>query len=159
MQNPIVHALMLQLQEISHCDIKLESTLGIQHLWMKIYDFGYSKGANSYMSWIARIALSLMWFQSAVLHSKPKSRVGTPAYIAPEVFREKNSKVSSTLCNMHLLTLNFHQPLYPRREQGNECVVIMYHLVPRDVTNFFMVFRIELKELFNFTLLNSDMVI
>lgn len=30
-----------------------------------------------------------MCFQSSVLHSQPKSTVGTPAYIAPEVLLKK----------------------------------------------------------------------
>uniref|UniRef100_A0A0D3HGP8 non-specific serine/threonine protein kinase n=2 Tax=Oryza TaxID=4527 RepID=A0A0D3HGP8_9ORYZ len=53
--------------EICHRDLKLENTLldGSPTPRVKICDFGYSK--------------------SALLHSKPKSTVGTPAYIAPEV--------------------------------------------------------------------------
>uniref|UniRef100_A0A0E0EGM0 non-specific serine/threonine protein kinase n=1 Tax=Oryza meridionalis TaxID=40149 RepID=A0A0E0EGM0_9ORYZ len=53
--------------EICHRDLKLENTLldGSLTPRVKICDFGYSK--------------------SALLHSKPKSTVGTPAYIAPEV--------------------------------------------------------------------------
>jgi serine/threonine protein kinase len=37
--------------------------------------------------------------QSSLLHSKPKSTVGTPAYIAPEVLsrREYDGKVSSVI--------------------------------------------------------------
>ncbi|CAN4090041.1 unnamed protein product [Withania somnifera] len=57
--------------QICHRDLKLENTLldgsSIQRL--KICDFGYSK--------------------SAALHSQPKSTVGTPAYIAPEVLSRK----------------------------------------------------------------------
>jgi serine/threonine protein kinase len=34
--------------------------------------------------------LRMFWsFQSALLHSNPKSTVGTPAYIAPEVLSRK----------------------------------------------------------------------
>jgi len=57
--------------QICHRDLKLENTLldGSSAPRLKICDFGYSK--------------------SSVLHSKPKSTVGTPAYIAPEVFSNK----------------------------------------------------------------------
>lgn len=52
-------------------DLKLENTLldGSTQPRVKICDFGYSK--------------------SAVLDSAPKSTVGTPAYIAPEVLQRK----------------------------------------------------------------------
>lgn len=57
--------------QICHRDLKLENTLldGSPEPRLKICDFGYSK--------------------SAVLHSQPKSTVGTPAYIAPEVLSRK----------------------------------------------------------------------
>ncbi|KAI3434192.1 Protein kinase domain-containing protein [Psidium guajava] len=57
--------------QICHRDLKLENTLldGSPAPRLKICDFGYSK--------------------SSVLHSQPKSTVGTPAYIAPEVFSTK----------------------------------------------------------------------
>ncbi|MCO5552637.1 hypothetical protein L7F22_006152 [Adiantum nelumboides] len=57
---------------ICHRDLKLENTLldGSPAPRLKICDFGYSK--------------------SAVLHSAPKSTVGTPAYIAPEVLSRQN---------------------------------------------------------------------
>ncbi|EXB75366.1 Serine/threonine-protein kinase SAPK2 [Morus notabilis] len=57
--------------QICHRDLKLENTLldGSTAPRVKICDFGYSK--------------------SSVLHSQPKSTVGTPAYIAPEVFSKK----------------------------------------------------------------------
>lgn len=53
--------------QICHRDLKLENTLldGSTSPRLKICDFGYSK--------------------SSELHSQPKSTVGTPAYIAPEV--------------------------------------------------------------------------
>uniref|UniRef100_A0A7N0ZYP2 non-specific serine/threonine protein kinase n=1 Tax=Kalanchoe fedtschenkoi TaxID=63787 RepID=A0A7N0ZYP2_KALFE len=56
---------------VCHRDLKLENTLldGSNVPRLKICDFGYSK--------------------SAVLHSQPKSTVGTPAYIAPEVLSKK----------------------------------------------------------------------
>ncbi|KAK1317201.1 Serine/threonine-protein kinase SRK2E [Acorus calamus] len=57
-------------EQVCHRDLKLENTLldgthGNPAPRLKICDFGYSK--------------------SLVLHSQPKSTVGTPAYIAPEV--------------------------------------------------------------------------
>lgn len=57
--------------QICHRDLKLENTLldGNLEPRLKICDFGYSK--------------------SSVLHSQPKSTVGTPAYIAPEVLSRK----------------------------------------------------------------------
>ncbi|XP_042458747.1 serine/threonine-protein kinase SRK2E-like isoform X2 [Zingiber officinale] len=57
--------------QVCHRDLKLENTLldGSVAPRLKICDFGYSK--------------------SSVLHSQPKSTVGTPAYIAPEVLRKK----------------------------------------------------------------------
>ncbi|KAF8775098.1 hypothetical protein HU200_004974 [Digitaria exilis] len=57
--------------QICHRDLKLENTLldGSIAPRLKICDFGYSK--------------------SSVLHSQPKSTVGTPAYIAPEVLARK----------------------------------------------------------------------
>ncbi|CAH2057450.1 unnamed protein product, partial [Thlaspi arvense] len=57
--------------EICHRDLKLENTLldGSPTPQLKICDFGYSK--------------------SGLLHSQPKSTVGTPAYIAPEILSRK----------------------------------------------------------------------
>ncbi|KAI5068485.1 hypothetical protein GOP47_0016830 [Adiantum capillus-veneris] len=57
--------------QICHRDLKLENTLldGSPSPRLKICDFGYSK--------------------SLLLHSQPKSTVGTPAYIAPEVLSRK----------------------------------------------------------------------
>jgi len=64
--------------QICHRDLKLENTLldGNPAPRLKICDFGYSK--------------------SSLLHSKPKSTVGTPAYIAPEVLsrREYDGKLA-----------------------------------------------------------------
>jgi len=56
---------------ICHRDLKLENTLldGSPAPRVKICDFGYSK--------------------SSVLHSRPRSVVGTPAYIAPEVLQPR----------------------------------------------------------------------
>ncbi|CAB4267827.1 unnamed protein product [Prunus armeniaca] len=63
--------------QICHRDLKLENTLldGSPAPRLKICDFGYSK--------------------SSLLHSRPKSTVGTPAYIAPEVLsrREYDGKM------------------------------------------------------------------
>uniref|UniRef100_A0A0A9CLG0 non-specific serine/threonine protein kinase n=1 Tax=Arundo donax TaxID=35708 RepID=A0A0A9CLG0_ARUDO len=65
--------------QVCHRDLKLENTLldGSTAPRLKICDFGYSK--------------------SSVLHSQPKSTVGTPAYIAPEVLvkKEHDGKVIS----------------------------------------------------------------
>ncbi|XP_042974592.1 serine/threonine-protein kinase SAPK10-like isoform X4 [Carya illinoinensis] len=57
--------------QVCHRDLTLENTLldGSPAPRLKICDFGYSK--------------------SSVLHSQPKSTVGTPAYIAPEVLLRK----------------------------------------------------------------------
>ncbi|XP_076946852.1 serine/threonine-protein kinase SRK2E-like [Bidens hawaiensis] len=64
--------------QVCHRDLKLENTLldGSPAPRLKICDFGYSK--------------------SAVLHSQPKSTVGTPAYIAPEVLlrQEYDGKIA-----------------------------------------------------------------
>ena len=45
------------------------------------------------------------WLQSSLLHSKPKSTVGTPAYIAPEVLSrgEYDGKVSALICSSLLI--------------------------------------------------------
>ncbi|KAL3625630.1 protein kinase superfamily [Castilleja foliolosa] len=58
-------------EQICHRDLKLENTLldGSAAPRLKICDFGYSK--------------------SSLLHSRPKSTVGTPAYIAHEVLSRK----------------------------------------------------------------------
>ncbi|OIW13605.1 hypothetical protein TanjilG_07947 [Lupinus angustifolius] len=65
-------------KQICHRDLKLENTLldGSPAPRLKICDFGYSK--------------------SSLLHSRPKSTVGTPAYIAPEVLsrREYDGKMA-----------------------------------------------------------------
>ncbi|KAJ6809269.1 serine/threonine-protein kinase SAPK10 [Iris pallida] len=57
--------------QVCHRDLKLENTLldGSTAPRLKICDFGYSK--------------------SSILHSQPKSTVGTPAYIAPEILLKK----------------------------------------------------------------------
>ncbi|XLR59635.1 hypothetical protein S83_010307 [Arachis hypogaea] len=90
--------------EICHRDLKLENTLldGSTAPRLKICDFGYSK--------------------SSVLHSQPKSTVGTPAYIAPEVLsrREYDGKVADvwscgvTLYVMLVGAYPFEDPDNPR---------------------------------------------
>ncbi|OMO56745.1 hypothetical protein CCACVL1_26314 [Corchorus capsularis] len=64
--------------QVCHRDLKLENSLldGSPAPRLKICDFGYSK--------------------SSVLHSQPKSTVGTPAYIAPEVLlrQEYDGKIA-----------------------------------------------------------------
>ncbi|XP_031107208.1 serine/threonine-protein kinase SAPK2-like [Ipomoea triloba] len=90
--------------QICHRDLKLENTLldGSSTPRLKICDFGYSK--------------------SAVLHSQPKSTVGTPAYIAPEVFsrKEYDGKVADvwscgvTLYVMLVGAYPFEDPEDPR---------------------------------------------
>ncbi|XP_057986998.1 serine/threonine-protein kinase SAPK1-like isoform X2 [Hevea brasiliensis] len=57
--------------QVCHRDLKLENTLldASAAPRVKICDFGYSK--------------------SAVFHSQPKSTVGTPAYVAPEILSRK----------------------------------------------------------------------
>ncbi|XP_061336580.1 serine/threonine-protein kinase SAPK2-like isoform X2 [Gastrolobium bilobum] len=76
--------------DICHRDLKLENTLldGSLAPQLKICDFGYSK--------------------SSVLHSQPKSTVGTPAYIAPEVLsrREYDGK--------RILSVHYSIPDYVR---------------------------------------------
>lgn len=78
--------------EICHRDLKLENTLldGSTAPRVKICDFGYSK--------------------SSVLHSQPKSAVGTPAYIAPEVLskREYDGKIADVWsCGVTLYVMLF----------------------------------------------------
>ncbi|CAL9064524.1 serine/threonine-protein kinase SAPK1-like [Musa acuminata AAA Group] len=90
--------------QICHRDLKLENTLldGSPAPRLKICDFGYSK--------------------SSVLHSQPKSTVGTPAYIAPEVLsrREYDGKIADvwscgvTLYVMLVGSYPFEDPEDPR---------------------------------------------
>ncbi|PNY07750.1 serine/threonine-protein kinase SAPK3-like protein [Trifolium pratense] len=90
--------------EICHRDLKLENTLldGNPSPRLKICDFGYSK--------------------SGILHSQPKSTVGTPAYIAPEVLsrKEYDGKIADvwscgvTLYVMLVGAYPFEEPEDPR---------------------------------------------
>ncbi|KAL5558935.1 hypothetical protein UlMin_035146 [Ulmus minor] len=90
--------------QICHRDLKLENTLldGSTAPRVKICDFGYSK--------------------SSVLHSQPKSTVGTPAYIAPEVLSKKeyDGKIADvwscgvTLYVMLVGAYPFEEPEDPR---------------------------------------------
>ncbi|KAE8680017.1 Serine/threonine-protein kinase SRK2E [Hibiscus syriacus] len=70
--------------QICHRDLKLENTLldGSTAPRFKICNFGYSK---VYMLFI----FFKYPYLSSVLHSQPKSILGTPAYIAPEVLLKK----------------------------------------------------------------------
>jgi len=91
-------------KEICHRDLKLENTLldGSPTPRLKICDFGYSK--------------------SGLLHSQPKSTVGTPAYIAPEVLsrKEYDGKIADvwscgvTLYVMLVGSYPFEDPEDPR---------------------------------------------
>ncbi|KAH0876177.1 hypothetical protein HID58_073539, partial [Brassica napus] len=91
-------------KQICHRDLKLENTLldGSAAPRVKICDFGYSK--------------------SGVLHSQPKTTVGTPAYIAPEVLstREYDGKVADvwscgvTLYVMLVGAYPFEDPCDPK---------------------------------------------
>ncbi|KAK8642765.1 hypothetical protein V6N13_012097 [Hibiscus sabdariffa] len=90
--------------QICHRDLKLENTLldGSTAPRVKICDFGYSK--------------------SSVFHSQPKSTVGTPAYIAPEVLSKKeyDGKIADvwscgvTLYVMLVGSYPFEDPVDPK---------------------------------------------
>ncbi|KAF3781784.1 Serine/threonine-protein kinase [Nymphaea thermarum] len=90
--------------QVCHRDLKLENTLldGSATPRLKICDFGYSK--------------------SSVLHSQPKSTVGTPAYIAPEVLlnKEYDGKIADvwscgvTLYVMLVGAYPFEDPAEPK---------------------------------------------
>ncbi|XP_068669704.1 DNA repair endonuclease UVH1-like [Aristolochia californica] len=106
--------------EICHRDLKLENTLldGSPTPRLKICDFGYSK--------------------SALLHSQPKSTVGTPAYIAPEVLsrKEYDGKIADvwscgvTLYVMLVGAYPFEDPEDPRnfRKTIGRIVSVQYSI-------------------------------
>ncbi|XP_054806537.1 serine/threonine-protein kinase SAPK2-like isoform X1 [Prosopis cineraria] len=121
--------------EICHRDLKLENTLldGSPAPRLKICDFGYSKARiNLLISSLNLIdetqllsfvlSQSCFFMQSSVLHSQPKSTVGTPAYIAPEVLsrKEYDGKVADvwscgvTLYVMLVGAYPFEDPEDPR---------------------------------------------
>ncbi|MBA0655623.1 hypothetical protein Goklo_008088 [Gossypium klotzschianum] len=99
-----VFGLFYLVKQVCHRDLKLENTLldGSPAPRLKICDFGYSK--------------------SSVLHSQPKSTVGTPAYIAPEVLlrKEYDGKIADvwscgvTLYVMLVGAYPFEDPDEPR---------------------------------------------
>ncbi|XP_061343949.1 serine/threonine-protein kinase SAPK3-like [Gastrolobium bilobum] len=87
--------------QICHRDLKLENILldGNPAPQLKICDFGFSK--------------------SAFLHSRPKSTIGTPAYIAPEVFlrKEYDGKLADVWsCGVSLYVMLFGA--YPFADPG-----------------------------------------
>ncbi|XP_052195264.1 serine/threonine-protein kinase SAPK8 isoform X1 [Diospyros lotus] len=112
--------------QVCHRDLKLENTLldGSPAPRLKICDFGYSK--------------------SSVLHSQPKSAVGTPAYIAPEVLLRQpqnyDGKIADvwscgvTLYVMLVGAYPFEDPEEPRdiRRTINRIVQVQY-LIPADI--------------------------
>ncbi|KAF3959054.1 hypothetical protein ACB098_01G356000 [Castanea mollissima] len=106
--------------QICHRDLKLENTLldGSPAPRLKICDFGYSK--------------------SSLLHSRPKSTVGTPAYIAPEVLsrREYDGKMADvwscgvTLYVMLVGAYPFEDPADPKnfRKTINRIMAVQYKI-------------------------------
>ncbi|EFN57458.1 hypothetical protein CHLNCDRAFT_57249 [Chlorella variabilis] len=100
---------------VSSRDIKLENTLldGSPRPLIKLADFGFSKDANQ--------------------HSAPTSRVGTPAYLAPEVISNQpgqvydGQKADLWSCGVLLFILVTDQ--YPFRRPGDE------HLKPNQKLN------------------------
>ncbi|KAG2703647.1 hypothetical protein I3843_06G138900 [Carya illinoinensis] len=106
--------------QICHRDLKLENTLldGNPAPCLKICDFGYSK--------------------SSLLHSSPKSTVGTPAYIAPEVLSRKEydgklADVWSCGVTLHVMLVGaypFEDPQDPKniRKTFNQTMAVQYNI-------------------------------
>uniref|UniRef100_A0A251UTY1 non-specific serine/threonine protein kinase n=1 Tax=Helianthus annuus TaxID=4232 RepID=A0A251UTY1_HELAN len=110
--------------EICHRDLKLENTLldGSTAPRVKICDFGYSK--------------------SSVLHSQPKSAVGTPAYIAPEVLSRKayNGKLADVWsCGVLLYVMlvgayPFGDPDDPKNFRTTICRILsVQYMIPDSI--------------------------
>ncbi|XP_010547508.1 PREDICTED: serine/threonine-protein kinase SRK2I-like isoform X1 [Tarenaya hassleriana] len=110
--------------QVCHRDLKLENTLldGSPAPRLKICDFGYSK--------------------SSVLHSQPKSTVGTPAYIAPEVLlrQEYDGKIADvwscgvTLYVMLVGAYPFEDPEEPRDYRKTiQRILSVKYSIPEDI--------------------------
>ncbi|ESQ31171.1 hypothetical protein EUTSA_v10004469mg [Eutrema salsugineum] len=110
--------------QICHRDLKLENTLldGSPAPRLKICDFGYSK--------------------SSVLHSQPKSTVGTPAYIAPEVLlrQQYDGKIADvwscgvTLYVMLVGAYPFEDPEEPRDYRKTiQRILSVKYSIPEDI--------------------------
>ncbi|XP_011022824.1 PREDICTED: serine/threonine-protein kinase SAPK2-like isoform X2 [Populus euphratica] len=120
--------------QICHRDLKLENTLldGSSASRLKICDFGYSK--------------------SSVLHSQPKSTVGTPAYIAPEVLsrKEYDGKIADVWsCGVTLyVMLVGAYPFEDPEDSRNFRKTIQRITIPEIKTHswFLRSFPVELKE-------------
>ncbi|KAF8410000.1 hypothetical protein HHK36_002520 [Tetracentron sinense] len=110
--------------QVCHRDLKLENTLldGSPAPRLKICNFGYSK--------------------SSVLHSQPKSTVGTTAYIAPEVLfkKEYDGKIADvwscgvTLYVMLVGAYPFEDPKEPKNTIGTiQRILSIQYSIPDDV--------------------------
>ncbi|KFK34298.1 hypothetical protein AALP_AA5G126900 [Arabis alpina] len=110
--------------QICHRDLKLENTLldGSPAPRLKICDFGYSK--------------------SSVLHSQPKSTVGTPAYIAPEIllrqeYDGKSADVWSCGVTLYVMLVGaypFEDPEEPRDYRKTiQRILSVTYSIPEDL--------------------------